>query len=200
MTQPSASTTAEHAAASSRSLEFTGKLRYFFIAAVCVVLDLISKWWAFDVVTMTEVLDRRIPHHPVIPGFFSLVQMKNPGAVGGLGGDYPWALVALRIGAVFVLSYVILRVSRVRWFLLSALVLVLGGAIGNLYDNLRFAADGRPGEVRDFLFFDLKGIGISKIPGLVTNGYFNAFNIADSCIVCGAISLVILSFVAPKRS
>lgn len=193
-------TTHESSATGARTLECAGKLRYFAIAGVCVILDLLSKWWAFDVVEMTEILDRRIPHHPVIPGFFSLVQMRNPGAVGGLGGDYPWALVGLRLAAVLVLCFVILRVSRRRWFLLSALVAVLGGALGNLYDNLVFAADGDPGEVRDFLFFDLKAIGISKIPGLVNDGYFNAFNIADSCIVCGAISLVILSFITPKQA
>lgn len=198
MTEVNVDTDAAGRAASSPWIAPAGKLRYFVLAAVLTGLDLASKWWAFEVVEMTRRRGDPWPKHEVIPGFFDLVRMENPGAVGGLGGEVPWLLVALRLVAVAAIAFALLRVRRARWFLLTALALVLGGALGNLYDNLAFAADGLPGKVRDFLSFDLGAIGIREIPKLVHDGHFNAFNFADACIVCGALSLVVLSF-APQR-
>ncbi|MBK9383977.1 MAG: signal peptidase II [Planctomycetes bacterium] len=201
MTQESSRGVHANADASSRWIEPVGKLRYLALAALCIAIDLASKWWAFEVVEMTQRRGDPWPRHEVIPGFFDLVRMENPGAVGGLGGDFPWLLVSLRLAAVAALIFGLLRVARVRWFLLTALALVLGGAVGNLYDNLAFAEESAPGKVRDFLSFDLSGIGIREFPGLVHGGHFNAFNFADACIVCGAISLVLLSFApAPRAS
>ncbi|MBL8899237.1 MAG: signal peptidase II [Planctomycetes bacterium] len=200
MTQESSRGVHANAGASSRWIEPAGKLRYFALAALCIAIDLASKRWAFEVVEMVQRRGDPWPKHVVIPGVFDLVRMENPGAVGGLGGDYPWLLVSLRLAAVAALAFGLLRVARVRWFLLTALALVLGGAIGNLYDNLAFAEDRAPGKVRDFLSFDLSGIGIREFPGLVHGGHFNAFNFADACIVCGAIALVLLSFAPAPRS
>jgi signal peptidase II len=75
----------------------------------------------------------------------------------------------------------------------SALVLILSGAAGNLYDNL-FMAPRRPGarfgEVRDFL----------DVYFPVWDWHFPTFNVADACITVGAVLLIASSLLAPKPS
>lgn len=122
--------------------------------------------------------------HTVVPGFFTFVHAANPGIAFGLLADEPnrWVTVVLAIATVFVCALLI-------WLLLSGkvqkmiarvgLALILGGAIGNLFDRVWNHS------VTDFLYFHLG------------NHYWPAFNVADSVIAIGTvlvgIDLVFLS-------
>jgi signal peptidase II len=146
------------------------------IAALIVVADRLSKLW----VMRTVPLDGDIV---VVPGFFSIVYFRNPGAAFGMfsGLASPWReifLIGVAIVAVLVLVNLLRVIApehRVQRFAAAA---VIGGAIGNLYDRVVY------GEVVDFLYFYWKTY------------YWPAFNVADSFITIGAILLVLATFVA----
>lgn len=122
--------------------------------------------------------------HTVVPGFFTFVHAANPGIAFGILADEPnrWVTVVLAIATVGVCALLI-------WLLLSGhvqkmiarvgLALILGGALGNLYDRVLHAS------VTDFLYFHLG------------EHYWPAFNVADSVIAIGTvlvgIDLVFLS-------
>jgi len=143
---------------------------HFLIAAVVFVLDLATKW----------LVEERIPLHDqltVIPGFFRLTHVQNRGAAFGLFDDSPheWkglALILFSLVALAVVVYLLWKNSHVLNSTGIALALVLGGALGNLYDRLI------AGHVTDFLDF------------YVGSYHWPAFNVADSAIVAGALLLV----------
>lgn len=121
----------------------------------------------------------------VLPGFFSLVHVRNRGvAFGMLGGlPDPWrALVLIGMAAVIVMIMLWwLRETPVEERMQRlALASVIGGAIGNLYDRIRY------GEVVDF--FDV----------YVSNIHWPAFNVADSAISIGCVLLIFSSFTTSR--
>jgi signal peptidase II len=109
---------------------------------------------------------------------------RNTGAAWGIGGSFPHVLVAGRVIAVSVLAWLVVRGRQPR-VLRIALVLVLAGALGNLYDNLMLTpAEGDPfGAVRDFIDVDFGPLGWDY--------HFPTFNVADSCITTGAALLLL---------
>jgi signal peptidase II len=144
---------------------------HFVIAFLVVLLDRATKW----------VVATRIPLHDgtqVIPGFFRITHVENRGAAFGLFADSPsqWKLAMLvlfSIVALVVVSALLWRNSHSMTSTGVGLALILGGALGNLWDRLL------NGRVVDFLLFY---IGPYQWP---------AFNVADSAIVVGAGLLVI---------
>ncbi len=103
----------------------------------------------------------------------------NHGALFGLGGEYAsWAntiFAVVSILAAVAITYWSTRRATTRdMFLCAALGLILAGTLGNLYDRLVF------GGVRDFLYFHWFE--------------FPVFNVADSCLVCGAGLLLLQAF------
>jgi len=139
---------------------------FLAITVLVVLLDQATKAW---------ILATLRPHEgfPLIDGFFSIVHERNPGAAFGfLAGAPPLFrylfFVAVTVAAiVLILHY--LRVSRIEEpSLVSALALILAGAVGNLIDRIRF------GEVVDFL--DV----------YIGSHHWPAFNVADSAITVGA--------------
>jgi signal peptidase II len=154
-------------------------------AVFILVIDQISKWWL-----ITRVLDHqaigfwnwftssapqiRLPHIPVTD-FFNLVMVWNRGiSFGMLQQDHqmmPYILSALGL-AVTIGFLIWVRHSTSRW-MTYGVGLVMGGAIGNIWDRLRF------GAVADFFDFY---IGAYHWP---------AFNVADSAIFVGVILLLI---------
>jgi signal peptidase II len=143
---------------------------YFLIAALVVVADQASKW----------LVERRIALHDsisVIPGLFRITHVQNQGAAFGLFADSPspWTaamLVGFSLLALVVVSALLWRNSHSFTSTGFALSLILGGAVGNLWDRVL------QGHVVDFLDFYLN------------NSHWPAFNFADSAIVVGALLLV----------
>ena len=144
---------------------------WFLLAAVIIVADQITK---------AIVLARFAPGERLeVTGFFNLVLVFNKGAafsfLAGAGGWQTWLFAAFAAIAAVVVSVLLVRHPGRRMFSLG-LALILGGALGNLIDRLRF------GHVVDFL--DLHAAG----------WHWPAFNVADSGITVGAVLLILDGF------
>ena len=163
--------------------------RLAFVAAL-VALDLWSKsavfaWLSGDGAELVRDLCGHRRQHVLGEdvGWFTFMLSENPGAAFGGFADSPHLLIGLRVVAVLGLLYLIVRTrTDTPWFT-TALLLVLAGALGNLYDNLfREAVGGHPyGKVRDFI----------DVYFARWNWHFPTFNVADSCITVGAAILLI---------
>lgn len=136
-------------------------------AAIVIVLDQATKYW---IVAHVMVPPRTIEVTP----FFNLVMAWNPGVSFSLlqidSVWMPWILSAVAIAIVTVLL-LWLRKTEHRLPAL-AIGLVIGGALGNVIDRLRF------GAVADFLDFHWGGY------------HWPAFNVADSAITIGVVILI----------
>jgi len=149
--------------------------RLLLIAGTIIIADQITK----AVVLAKMALYQSIT---IIPGFFSLTHIHNPGgAFGFLAQQNATVRVAVFLVASIVAIGLIFmfyrQIPRSHPFLASGLALILGGAIGNLIDRLRF------GKVVDFLDFYIGSL------------HYPAFNVADSAITVGVtIFLVHLVF------
>lgn len=109
----------------------------------------------------------------------------NPGAsfsfLAGAGGWQKWFFIVLALG-VSVWLLLMLRQHAGEMLLPMALSLILGGALGNVIDRLRFDA------VVDFLDFHLVGY------------HWPAFNVADSAITVGVVLMLLQQWRQPKES
>jgi signal peptidase II len=146
-------------------------LPWFAVSAAIVVADQLSKWL---------VLARFVPGERMeLTGFFNLVLVFNKGAAFSFLADAAgWqtpVLVAFALGAAVLVSVLLVR-SPGRGLFCAGLALILGGALGNVIDRLRF------GHVVDFL--DLHAAG----------WHWPAFNVADSAITVGAVLLILDGF------
>jgi signal peptidase II len=147
------------------------------VAALVVILDQVSKWWILSIMQPPHVIE--------VTPFFNLVLVWNQGVSFGLFSHeaeiMPYVLSAVALGIAGVLLTWLRRADR--WFVALALGMVIGGAIGNIVDRLRF------GAVVDFL--DVHAMG----------WHFWVFNIADSGISVGVALLVIDGlFSTPEKS
>ena len=126
------------------------------------------------------VVEASIPEHttvPVIPHFLNLIHTKNAGAAFGLFSDSPsaWKTVLLIVVSSLLLAMVVgvvWRNQQLRWETGAGLALILGGALSNLFDRIRF------GRVVDFVDVYFRTY------------HWYTFNLADSAIVVGAGFLV----------
>lgn len=145
------------------------------IAACVFLLDRLTKVWIESTVSLWESVH-------VIPGFFDIVHAKNKGAAFGMfsEGDSQFRtvlLICVSVSVLLFISYLLLRPGRAGFsangVTTVALALVLGGALGNIYDRVLY------GEVTDFLEF------------YSGTWRFAAFNVADSAISVGAGLLIL---------
>ena len=149
-----------------------GTRRFHFLIAISVVLlDRATKWVVAKNISLHDGIQ-------VIPGFFRITHVENRGAAFGLFADSPapWKiamLVLFSIVALVVVSALLWRNSHSMTTTGIGLALILGGALGNLWDRVL------NGRVVDFLLFY---VGSYQWP---------AFNVADSAIVVGAGLLVV---------
>lgn len=144
--------------------------RHLLIAIAVVFVDRITKWAVMQTISLDDAIN-------IIPGLFRLTHLENTGAAFSLFADStsPFKtalLIAFSLGALAVVSVLLWRERGIFNAGTLALSLILGGAVGNLWDRL---ADGK---VTDFLDFY---IGIHHWP---------PFNVADSAIVVGALLLL----------
>jgi signal peptidase II len=164
--------------------------RRFVISITLVGADLWSKAAAFEWLAGANLtLDAcEHPHRrvPIVGEWFAFMLSRNKGAAFGQLDTVPYLLVGGRVLAVLFLCFLIVRTPPARRVLGAALVLILAGALGNLYDNLLLDPpsydSGHPfGYVRDFI--DVYFVG--------WEWHFPTFNVADSCITVGAVLLLI---------
>jgi len=141
------------------------------IALIVLILDLASKYW----VESALAFGQKIP----LTGFFNLVLTYNPGAAFSFlseeSGWQRWFLSGVAGSAALLIVYLLNKYKHEKLFCMS-LSLILGGALGNLYDRITL------GHVVDFLDF------------YVGTYHWPAFNIADSAIFIGAALMIYESF------
>jgi signal peptidase II len=127
------------------------------------------------------LVERSIPEHaviPILPHFLNFVHSKNPGAAFGLFSNSPafWKTALLVVVSAALLVFVVVLVWRSKQLPRESgvgLAMILGGALSNLADRIRF------GRVVDFIDVYVQGY------------HWPSFNLADSAIVVGAGFLIV---------
>jgi signal peptidase II len=149
-------------------------LRWLWLALAVIVADQLTKHLIVAAFRPGEEL-------PLAP-FASLILAFNRGAAfsflaGGTGWQR-WLFALIAVAACAVMAWLLARGGRPLFC--AGLALIIGGALGNLYDRLTL------GHVVDFILLHWRG------------WYYPAFNVADSAITIGAGALILDSFRRPR--
>jgi signal peptidase II len=151
-----------------------GSLVYLWLSALVIGLDQLSK----AAIERTLALYQSVDVLPVL----QITRLHNSGAafsfLADAAGWQRWLFTALALGVSAVLAFWLRRIERGATVLACAVALILGGALGNVIDRLRF------GHVIDFIYAHWD------------QHYFPAFNIADSAICIGAGLLLLDTWLA----
>lgn len=152
--------------------DYNIKNRIFILTALFITflaLDILTKHLVRNNLEMYEVVT-------VIPGFFNITYILNPGAAFGMLQDKSEFFRKLFFGGVTFIAcsmLITLLVREARYLFRSvSYVLILAGAAGNLYDRIRLD------KVVDFLDF------------YIGESHWYTFNLADSCITVGVALLL----------
>ena len=150
-------------------------VRCYALAALVIVLDQLSKWIVLGSLQFGETV--------VVAPFWNWVLTYNPGAAFSFLADQSgwqrWFFTALALGVSGWIAFEIHR-HHAQKLLALALALVMGGALGNVIDRVRF------GAVVDFIQWHAAGY------------FWPAFNVADAAITVGAVLLVVEQLTAAK--
>ena len=151
--------------------------RWYVVAIVLLITDQLAKYTITQNFLYGEYIN-------IFPGLdFTLVH--NTGAafsfLSDAGGWQRWLFLIISLAASIVLIVWLYRLKASQFFLSTSLALILGGALGNLYDRIFL------GYVIDFIDFYY---GIYHWP---------VFNIADASITLGAVFLIFESFLVSKK-
>ena len=139
-------------------------LLWIIIIAASVILDQVTKTIVMNTMELYQTI-------PVIEDVFSFTYIHNYGAAWGLFSNHRWVFIILTAVALVIMPILLYKYRKVHFLFSFSLSLIIGGAIGNMIDRIGL------GYVVDFLqatFID-----------------FPVFNIADVCVVCGAIMMFI---------
>lgn len=153
----------------------------FLIAAAVFMLDRITKW-------LIKMNVGAFDTHRIVPGFFNIVHAENPGVAFGFLADSTGAwrsffLIGLSATVMIFITAMLWKPARTSAEHLTrlGLALVLGGAVGNLFDRIVH------GTVTDF------------VEVYLGQHYFPAFNVADSAITVGAGLLLLDMWLGRNR-
>lgn len=154
------------------------KLKWLWLSVLVIALDLGTKALATAMLTYGDPV-------PVVP-MFNLTLLHNTGAafsfLAQADGWQRWFFVALALVVSVVLVIWLRKLKPQETWTAVAIVLILGGALGNVYDRVVH------GYVVDFLHFYWQ------------DWHFPAFNLADTAITIGAAMMIIDTFRAPSDS
>jgi len=155
------------------------RLPLFLLSAVVVLCDRLSKLWIVHHVRNGAAIT-------IIPGVFRITHVLNSGAAFSIFADsvspgtVRIGLISFSVVAVLIVFAMLWRVGNALNASSLALALILGGAIGNLYDRAR-------------LYFVVDFLEVT-----IVRYHWPDFNVADSCIVIGAC-LLLLEIIRPQR-
>lgn len=163
----------------ARASASPGLASWLALSALVLVIDQVTKAWAVARFRVGERLE-------VVPGFFDLTLVYNPGAafsfLAAADGWQRWFFVGIGVAASGFILWLLAKHGSQRLFGFS-LAMILGGAIGNVIDRLL------RGEVVDFLLAHWQD-----------RWYFPAFNVADSAITVGAVLLILDELLRVRNS
>jgi signal peptidase II len=139
-------------------------LLWIIIIAASVILDQITKMLVVNGMALYESI-------PLIKNVLSFTYIHNYGAAWGMLSDHRWVFIIVTALAIIVMPIFLYKYRNLHWMFGLSLSLIIGGAIGNMIDRVFL------GYVVDFIqatFID-----------------FPVFNVADICVVCGAIMMFV---------
>ncbi|MBB6121427.1 signal peptidase II [Nocardiopsis algeriensis] len=144
-------------------------LLLLLVALAALAVDFGTKEWVLAVFEEGESVD-------VVGSFLQFTLVFNTGAAFSMGTGYTWVFTCIAIAVVAVIAWIGRKVRSAWWGV--TLGLMMGGAAGNLVDRLFRDPAPFQGAVVDFI----------RLPN------YPVFNIADSCVVVGAVLVVALTF------
>ncbi len=147
------------------------------IVGAAVAVDLWSKAKFFSFADCAT----GIPSREVVRDFFYISSASNRGAVIGILENQTFLLAALSVLALIIVGVILVRLKGRSIALYCALGLIVGGALGNMYDRVLLQTPSGESAhfVRDFLLFKIFG------------WYYPTFNAADAFICVGAFAVAI---------
>lgn len=149
----------------------TSQLSWLWLSALVIAFDYITKAWMSYWLDASSII-------PVFP-CLNFILTHNPGAafsfLGWADGWQRWLFVAISLGVSLYLIRLLYRGGVSKW-VGCAIALIIGGAIGNLYDRVTL------GYVVDFIDF------------CIGYWHFATFNLADTAISIGAVMWIIASY------
>ena len=143
-------------------------LKYFLLASLVALSDQFTKMLVIKNIAEEQFIR--------VNAYFDFVHIKNPGAAFDLLSDAGgWQRYFLSTVAAVASVYLIFMIKQYKndFYTALALSLILGGALGNLYDRISL------GYVTDFIFFHFS----------IFDYYWPVFNVADTAISIGAVIL-----------
>lgn len=144
-------------------------LRFFWVSIAVIFLDRVTKY----LIQKTLVLYASIP----VTSFFHITLVYNKGAafsfLNSASGWQTWIFGGISAVVSLIIIIVLHFLSRHQRWMSIALALILGGALGNLWDRISY------GHVIDFLDF------------FISTWHWPVFNIADSAICIGTVMLIL---------
>jgi signal peptidase II len=151
-------------------------LKLYLISLSIFLLDILTKNYIQNKIMYGDQVE--------ITSFLSFVHFQNPGAafsfLSDQGGWQRYFLIAISLLAVIYIPWLINQYKK-NMLIVIGLLLILGGAIGNLYDRISY------GYVIDFIYFH------------IAEFYWPAFNVADSAISIGVLLFLYGSFRSYKK-
>lgn len=146
--------------------------RWYLLALLMILVDQYTKALATESLAYARPVE--------VFSWFNLTLQHNTGAafsfLSDAGGWQRWFFTAVAVIISVALAVWLFMAPRAHWLLNLSLALILGGAIGNVWDRVAL------GYVVDFISVHYRG------------WYFPAFNIADSAITVGAACMLLDSF------
>lgn len=131
-----------------------------------IILDRATKLWALNLKEENAI--------NIIPNFLSFDYLENRGAAFGIMQNKQWFLIGTTLCIMGLLVFIFLRYRKESNFLKYSLILIISGAIGNLYDRIAY------NYVIDFISVHYKD-----------KYYFPTFNVADIMVVIGTFILAV---------
>lgn len=151
-------------------------LKLYLISLSIFLLDILTKNYIQNKIMYGDQVE--------ITSFLSFVHFQNPGAafsfLSDQGGWQKYFLIAISLLAVIYIPWLINQYKK-NMLIVIGLLLILGGAIGNLYDRISY------GYVIDFIYLH------------IAEFYWPAFNVADSAISIGVLLFLYGSFRSYKK-
>ncbi len=152
--------------------------RWYGLAFVVFLIDQATKFWISNELSYGSKME--------FTSFFEFTRLHNTGAAFSLlsdaGGWQRWLFGLIATGVSIILIVWIWRLPKNEKWMACALALILGGAVGNLYDRLLL------GYVVDFIVVHWENL------------YFPAFNAADSAISLGAFMMIVDVIKNPQKA
>lgn len=166
------------------------------VVAAIIAFDQFSKWAVLETMFRRELglgdpmrfmdwlklAPERLPNVSIVKtSFFNLTMVWNEGISFGLLQTGGWGLLTIA-GLVISAGFFIWMLRATALGEILALAFIVGGALGNIFDRIRF------GAVADFLDFHWG------------DAHFPAFNVADSAITLGVVLLILQSLFFAKKT